>query len=135
MKLGNFSLQNILLYSRTEGAGRGPPVVHGHLPLPPMVVCAAGMDGHSLQALLEGMDRQQIMELLNQGTLPFGSLAGLAGSSSSSRPSTGNQSRPDTAVTSQSQEPVSQSGGSRRTSGTSRSEQQHSESSQPSQPR
>lgn len=100
-------------------------------------VCGAGLDSRSLQTLLEGMDRQQVMELLNQGGLggiPFGNLAGLTGSASPSRPSTGSRSRPDTASVNQSQEPVSQSDGGRGGSGTSRSEQP-SESSQQPQPR
>ena len=101
---------------------------------PPPHVCA-GMDGRSLQTLLDGMDQQQIMELLNRGGASFGSLAGLTGSASPSRPSTSSRSRPDTAGVSQSHESVSQSSGGRRSSGTSRTEQPSSDSSQPPQPR
>ena len=86
-------------------------------------VRVAGMDGRSLQTFLEGMDRNQVLELLNQGGLPFGNLAGLTGSASPSRPSTGSRSRPETAGVSQSHDSVSQSGSGRRASGTSRGEQ------------
>ena len=101
------------------------------------VLCCAGFDGRNLQSLLEGMDRQQIMELLNQGGLggiPIGNLAGLTGSASPSRPSTGSRSRPDTSSTNQSQDPVSQADGGRGGSGASRTEQR-SESSQQPRPR
>ena len=71
--------------------------------------CLTGLDSRSLQGVLGNMDRQQLMDLLNQGS-PFSVPQGLSGSSSS-RPGTTSgdgwgQSRPDTSsssATSQSQ--------------------------------
>lgn len=65
-----------------------------------------GLDSRSLQGMLGNMDRQQLMELLNQGGPAFGLPQGGTGSSSSSsRPATvsgsgWSQSRPDTGTSS-----------------------------------